>query len=315
MAELKLSVCMVTYNHEPYIAQAVESALAQQTEFPFEIVIGDDCSTDRTRAILSDFARRAPDIIRLRLAERNQGARTNFLGTLNACCGKYVAMLEGDDYWTSPQKLQKQVDALEARPDWAICFHSAEISYEDGLSGPKYLPDDWQRPEATLVDLLRENFISTNSVVFRHRLFPQFPDWYFKLTLGDWPLHLLNAAHGNIGYLPEVMSVYRVHSRGLWSNMSLAERLDDIFAMYSAIDCHFHGRYAEEIDRQRRKTVRWLANKVPSHVQQKSAPHRIVREFVRPIRQLWARIQRLGPRAEQAPSMSSKSPTNRSQAA
>ncbi len=110
MGDIKVSVCMVTYNHARYIAQAVESVLAQRTDFPIEIVVGEDCSTDGTRGILVDLARRNSQTIRLRLAEYNQGGSSNFFGTLAACRGQYVAMLEGDDFWSSPDKLQKQVD-------------------------------------------------------------------------------------------------------------------------------------------------------------------------------------------------------------
>ncbi|HMP08564.1 MAG TPA: glycosyltransferase, partial [Lacipirellulaceae bacterium] len=113
MDEVKVSVCMVTYNHERYIAQAVESALAQQTTFPVEIVIGEDCSTDGTRAILAGLAERHPGIVRLRLADANQGAKRNFVGTFAACRGEYVTILEGDDYFTNPAKLQLQADALD----------------------------------------------------------------------------------------------------------------------------------------------------------------------------------------------------------
>src|SRR3954463_2980222 len=112
MDDIKVSVCMITYNHARYIEQAVESVLAQRTDFPIEIVIGEDCSTDGTRGVLVDLARRNSQTIRLRLAEHNQGGSTNFHGTLAACSGQYVALLEGDDFWSSPYKLQKQVEAL-----------------------------------------------------------------------------------------------------------------------------------------------------------------------------------------------------------
>src|SRR6476619_5802800 len=114
---------MTTYNHERYIAQAVESALSQRATFPIEIVIGEDCSTDRTPEILRGLAEQHPDTIRLKLGERNIGGKANFLATIGRCRGQYVAMLEGDDYWTCADKLQRQIDALDAHSEWAICFH------------------------------------------------------------------------------------------------------------------------------------------------------------------------------------------------
>ena len=108
----KVSVLVLAYNQERYIAQAIQSALDQQTEFAIEIVIGEDCSTDRTRDILKRLAEDNPDLIRLLLREKNLGGTENFYDTLRQCRGEYVAMLEGDDYWTNPQKLQMQADAL-----------------------------------------------------------------------------------------------------------------------------------------------------------------------------------------------------------
>jgi glycosyltransferase involved in cell wall biosynthesis len=251
MGGIKVSICMVTYNHERYIAQAVESVLAQQTSFPIELVIGEDCSTDNTRNILLGLAQRNPKTIQLRLADQNQGAKENFVGTIAACRGEYVAMLEGDDYWTCPNKLQLQVDALDARRDWAMCFHPTACVYEDGLQGQAQYPLDWSKPEATIEDLFVANFIPTNSVVFRNRLFPGFPSWFSELSLGDWPLHLLNAVHGNIGFLPDIMSAYRLHRGGLWTGGTPLWRLSEIFRMFSAIDHHFSGRYAAAIDRYR----------------------------------------------------------------
>jgi glycosyltransferase involved in cell wall biosynthesis len=258
MDDVKVSVCMVTYNHDRYIQQSVESVLEQRTNFPIEIVIGEDGSTDNTPSILRELARQHPKTIRLRLAEQNEGGKKNFMGAFAACRGQYVAMLEGDDYWTSPNKLQLQADALDARPDWAICFHPAQCIYEDGITGPAHHPERWDKPEATLEDLLADNFIPTNAVMFRNRLFGALPPWFEKLTLGDWPLHILNAEHGNIGFLPEVMSAYRVHARSFWSSRSLGQKLIGIFEMLTAIDHHLKGRHAIAIDQFRLNTVAYL---------------------------------------------------------
>lgn len=107
---MKVSVLMITYNHEKFIAQAIDSILMQQVNFDYEIVIGEDCSTDGTRAIVIQYQKEYPDKIRLLLPEENLGMHKNFVQTFRACQGEYIALLEGDDYWTSPRKLQKQVD-------------------------------------------------------------------------------------------------------------------------------------------------------------------------------------------------------------
>lgn len=250
MTAPKVSVCMITYNQERYIAQAVESVLMQRTDFEFEIVVGEDCSTDGTRAVLQRLAEQSTGILRLAIPPQNLGPNRNFAQALAQCRGRYVAMLEGDDYWTSPHKLQKQVAALDARPDWAMCFHPAEIVYDDGRP-PGRWPDQWDKPEATLVDMFERNLIPTNAAMFRRGLFDDFPSWFFEQTMGDWTLHMLNAAHGNIGFLPETMSVYRIHADGLWSSMPRPQQMRAMLKMLSAVDRHFGGKFSEPIDRCR----------------------------------------------------------------
>ena len=120
-----VSVCMTTYNHEAYLAQAIESVLAQQTSFGVELVLGEDCSTDRTPEICRDYAEKYPDRIRLVTSPENVGWRRNYRRTFEACRGKYVAYLDGDDWWSDPLKLQKQADLMEADPECGMCYTRA----------------------------------------------------------------------------------------------------------------------------------------------------------------------------------------------
>jgi glycosyltransferase involved in cell wall biosynthesis len=256
----KVSVCMVTYNQERYIAQAIESVLAQETNFRIEIVIGEDCSTDATRLIVRDLAERHPDRIRPLLHERNLGGKQNFMRTYGACQGEYMAILEGDDYWTCPYKLQRQVEALDARPDWSICFHPAAIIYEDWRKAPGLWPENWEKPESTIIDLFDKCYIPTNAAMFRHRLFSKFPNWFADLYIGDWPLHILNAAHGNIGFQPEVMSVYRVHEKGVWSSLDHGTQMTALLRMLTAVDRHFEGKYTPHIEQCRINILQFSIN-------------------------------------------------------
>lgn len=221
---LKVSVLTTTYNHEPFIAQAIESVLAQDLDFGYEQVIGEDCSTDRTREIVLDYQGRYPDRVRVLLREENLGGRRNLVETFRACRGEYIAWLEGDDYWTSPQKLQKQVAFLDAHPGYAICFHDVRKKYEAGAIEPRKPSRLAYQASYTLEDLLERNFIRTCSVLYRNGLFDDFPDWFNTTPTGDWPLHVLNALHGDIGYIDEVMAVHRVHTGSLWSPKSVVER-------------------------------------------------------------------------------------------
>jgi glycosyltransferase involved in cell wall biosynthesis len=260
---MQLSVLMTAYNHEKYIAQAIDSILMQKVNFEYEIVIGEDCSTDSTRDIVTSFQKRYPDKIRLVLSLKNVGENKNIAQTLRACQGQYIAMLDGDDYWTSPHKLQKQVDFLDNHPECAICFHNVNVVYEDGSVKPH--PFHMQEPKyhiskpvpntiSTLEDIVPGNFIQTCSVMFRAGLFGDIPNWYYSLAIGDWPLYILNAEHGNIGYLDEILGVYRVHRGGVWSmNMSLYRKFDDIEKMidlYKAINRHLNFKYNKEITKR-----------------------------------------------------------------
>ena len=131
--EILVSVLMITFNHEQFIAQAIDSVLMQQTDFEYEIIIGEDCSTDRTREIVIEYAERNPEKIRPLLHDHNLGlmGRYNFVAAYKMCHGKYIALLEGDDYWTDPHKLQKQVVFLENHPECSLCAHNTRIVIED----------------------------------------------------------------------------------------------------------------------------------------------------------------------------------------
>ena len=120
---MKVSVCMITYNHEAFLAEALESILAQRTTFEIEVIVGEDCSTDNTRAVLLHYQRLHPHLIKPILQPHNVGYHRNFADVLRRASGEYIALLEGDDYWTSPEKLQRQSDLLDAHPEFSMCFH------------------------------------------------------------------------------------------------------------------------------------------------------------------------------------------------
>lgn len=247
---MKVSVEMVTYNHERFIAQAIESALMQQVDFDYEIVIGEDASTDNTRDIVIGYQRRNPDKIRLLLPEKNLGGHKNAIQTHKACQGEYIALLDGDDYWTSPHKLQKQVDFLHSHPEYAMCFHDAMTFYEDRTrESHSYCPAN-QKEISTLEDLLVENFIPTCSVMFRRGLFDEFPDCFNTLKMGDWPLHILNAQHGKIGYINEVMGAYRVHRGGVWSRLNAIQAFQAYIEFLDKMNTYLDFKY-ESIIRPR----------------------------------------------------------------
>jgi glycosyltransferase involved in cell wall biosynthesis len=255
----KVSVCLVTYQQQAMIAQAIQSALDQATTFPVEIVIGDDRSTDGTREIVGEFARRAPATIRLVLQERNRGLVRNFVDTFSACRGEYIALLDGDDYWTRPDKLEKQAAFLDQHPDCSMCFHNVAVQLPDHTLWEWNYNDITQPPFATIEDLLEINPIATCSAMIRRVALPEFPNWYAELRWEDWPLYLLLARRGRIGYLPDIMGVWRNHGRGLWSGLDPKAQLEAKIQFLLTMHRHFgeHGvaimesvrKYREQLDR------------------------------------------------------------------
>lgn len=214
--EAWVSVQMITYNHERYIAQAIEGVVTQKTTFRIELVIGEDCSTDSTRKICEDYVKKYPEIIKLLPSEKNLGMNKNGLRTFQECNGKYIAICEGDDYWTDPYKLQKQVDFLEANDDFAICFHPVNIWLKGNLKAD-FLTRN-VNDTTTISDLANGNYIHTPSVVFKNKLFGELPPEFSQSPVGDYFLHMLNARFGKIKKLPEVMAVYRLHESNTWAN-------------------------------------------------------------------------------------------------
>ena len=243
---MKLSVAMITYNQEGYIAQALESVLAQKVDFQYEIVIGEDCSTDGTRDIVRDFQRRYPERITPLMRPGNLGAMRNFAETLAACRGQYVAFLEGDDYWTRGDKLQRQLDFLDANPDCALCCHRVKYLTETGTSAVDVYPLLAAGTYA-IEDLLRMNFVPTCSTVVRRNLVPIFPEWLFTLKMGDWPLFVMVARHGKIELMDEIMATYRVHSGGTWTSLPRMTQLREVTRMLRLLDEHMDFHHTKAI--------------------------------------------------------------------
>ena len=230
----KVSVMTLTYNHEPYIAQCIEGVMSQQTAFAIEMVIGEDGSTDRTSEICRAYQQRFPDRIRLLLAERNAGRFENLRQTMQACRGEYMALLEGDDYWTDPGKLRKQADLLDQHPEWAICFHNVNIIGDRTAGRPPLFFENPPKPVFTREDFIERNFIPTCSCVYRSHPPLALPAWFYepeKNPYTDWILHVIRAEHGDIGYVDAVMATHRSHAGGIWGQTFDGTREGDISRM------------------------------------------------------------------------------------
>jgi len=244
---LRLSVCLVTFNHEEYIDQALQSVFDQRTSSKFELVVGDDGSSDRTPDIVMRSASKAPVHTRVIVQERNVGLVENFRRTFNACRGDYVALLDGDDYWTDREKLEKQCQFLDLHSEYSMCFHNVEVLMPDGsYCKENYTGVDDQR-DLTIEDLFQANPIATCSAVLRRRVLTELPAWFESSIFEDWPLYMLYAERGKIGYLRDVMGVYRNHGRGAWSGLSPEAQADAVVTFLNAMDAHLGGRHSDAI--------------------------------------------------------------------
>lgn len=222
---MKVSVAMITYNHESYIREALDGILMQETNFDFNIIIGEDTSSDNTKSIIQEYIEKFSNKISCTFHVNNLGMMPNFINTLKSCNGEYIAICEGDDYWIDPLKLQKQVDFLESNKDYVICFHKvmilndnnleADINIERRYNSIKKLP-------ATVLDLLEHgNFIHTPSVLFRNQI-TDLPTEFVYSTVGDYFLYIIHSQKGYIKRLDEVMAIYR-NNVGIYSTLSVTE--------------------------------------------------------------------------------------------
>ena len=243
ITDVKVSVCMITYNHERFVVQAIESVLMQETDFLVELVIGEDCSTDSTRAIVTALQTQYPNRIRLLLREANLGMLHNYVETMQECRGEYIAVLEGDDYWSAPHKLRRQADFLDREPDCALCFHNVYVEREDGSRDAAPYCSEEQKDVLGIEDLLWTNPIPHGSVMFRRQLLDKFPEWYFTLGAGDRPLFIMLAQKAAIYYLDEVMGVYRMHQGGIYTSRSYDRRFEETMRMYDTLSIYLEHRH------------------------------------------------------------------------
>lgn len=226
-----VSISCITYNHENFIRNAIEGFLMQRTTFPVEILIHDDASTDKTAEIVREYEQKFPQLIKPIYQTENQyskGIGVSVTYQYPRARGKYIALCEGDDYWTDPLKLQKQVDFMEANPDCSLCFHASKSIRNNNLTDvvikrPKSIPKD-NKFEMKHAILGGGGFMATNSMLFLREHINERPEWMNRSPVGDLPLMLLLASKGKMGYIDDVMSVYRVMASSTSWSASMQNR-------------------------------------------------------------------------------------------
>ena len=251
MSEVLVSISCITYNHSAYIRQCLDGMLMQQTTFDFEILIHDDCSTDGTDDIIREYASKYPQIIKPLFEEENQYQQGKPIGTvvwnLPRAKGKYIAICEGDDYWTDPSKLQKQVDFMEANPDYSICFHKVKTLIQStGELKDEFIVRDMPGT-STIVDLAIGNYIHTPSVLYRKSNLDQ--SVYQNMTPclpGDYVMWMLLAEKGNIYKIEEFMAVYR-YGVGIWSDKASVTNSLESLKTLAKLSCVIKNPEAKKI--------------------------------------------------------------------
>jgi glycosyltransferase involved in cell wall biosynthesis len=230
--EIQVSVVLATYNHEPYLAQSIASVLSQETDRPFELIVSEDCSTDGSREIVLASADRDSRVSVL-LSPRNLRSNEVVSRGIAAARGRYVCLLDGDDYWTSPTKLDRQAAFLDAESSISAVFHNAEIGTAESVSTDRWTPAT-QPHRITREEIWEGNPFATCAGMMRAETLHGLGPWYhgfFPIT--DWPLYVLCAEHGDLWFEDEVVGVYRLHAGGEYSAMRDDRKLDATARFYA----------------------------------------------------------------------------------
>lgn len=236
-----ISVCCLAYNHEQYIRQALDGILMQKTEFPFEVIIHDDASTDHTAGIIREYEEKYPDIIKPIYQEKNQYSQgINILKEwlFPRANGKYIAWLECDDFWTDPYKLQRQVSYMETHPECSGTFHAANWLVDEKIVRNDRHFDRECDVTPQQVILGGGEYCASASLCFRTPYALDYPHFREIANVGDYPLQILLALRGKFHYFPQIMSSYRLGHAGSWTAMTR----EDAEKRYASL----------------RATVRWL---------------------------------------------------------
>ena len=249
MNNIAVSILCLAFNHKDYIAQAIEGFLAQQTTFDYEIIIHDDASTDGTADIIREYAEKYPNRIKPIYQSANQysrGVSINKEFFLPQMQGDYVALCDGDDYWTDPLKLQKQYDALQSHPNCLMCLHKVwdfNVSEEAGKP-KKYLPKaDLQTGEIDTDSFMKllggSDFFNEVCYFFRadayreyQENYPAFAHAYMKNRVDDMPMLLYFGSKANVYYIADEMAVYRRMNAGSWSSHQSKKSSEEMVAFF-----------------------------------------------------------------------------------
>lgn len=247
-----VTIFCTTYNHSKFLKECFEGLLSQKVSFPVEILVHDDASTDDTPSIINEYQKKYPSVFKVIFQKENQyaqGAKILVDFMFPVARGKYIAICEGDDFWRDPEKLQMQIEFLEANPDFSLSFTDVSVQRgeifhesEHAQYHEKILAN---RTEFTIHDLMKDNFIPTCTMVLKKESFENCPGWVRMLPFFDWALGLLSSKNGKINYIPKKTSVYRVHESGVWSSKSYSVRMQSKIRFHYLVYQNLGPSYSE----------------------------------------------------------------------
>lgn len=270
--KILVSIRCLVYNHESYLCQCLEGFVMQKTSFRFEAIVHDDASTDGSATIIREYAEKYPDIIKPIYETENQYSKRD--GSLTritnaACRGKYIAICEGDDYWIDPQKLQKQVDFLEAHPDYLLCGTNGLILWDNGTNAPEYFNRNFTSRELMPEDVIGKWPFPTASLMYRRELFALLDSFKCRTYNGDIRIILVALANGRIWSLADITTVYRKNNDANSSTNRIKAKKDhgefyfgQMIKLYSSYDIYTDHRFKDFInialtkDKKRLKVIK-----------------------------------------------------------
>lgn len=254
-----LTVLIATYNHKPYFKEAIESVLAQETNFDFQIYILDDASNDGTSDIVREYAQKYPDKIVPFIRDKNLGTIENFYQGIKSVKTKYFALLEGDDFWCSPNKLQKQVDALEKNLDCSFCGHDTRVNNPQNCSASiksgELISSYFQKVKGNKIGTKNKFSVHTSSRVFRTNVINFEKLKHKESIVFDYCSYWYFISKGKLFYIDEVMSEYNCTGKGWFSSLSIPKRNEMFLNSISHIDEELGYKYSHIFDKDLRTCV------------------------------------------------------------
>jgi len=271
-----VSISCITYNHENYIRDCIEGFLMQETNFRVEILIHDDASIDKTANIIREYEKKYPNIIfpiYQKVNQKSKGKRPAF-NNYNRARGKYIAICEGDDYWTNPFKIQKQVDFLESNMDCMICYTRAKLIKENGEEYGETIPNRKKiKKFSYFEDQLRRNLVPNLTCVFRAGYLRKMPKFYFKHWCGDWLMHLFNSQYGKLGFIDEITAAYRKHDKGISKSIAKIDKIKNTIETYYSLNSYYKLKYKKIIKKMISKQYSLLSKEYAIQKEKRKSIH------------------------------------------